>query len=118
MIRTIEQLINKFYLFFTYLCLLSHDLFDRATCLIHDDGSLPRIGSGGDQQSISAAGQRPLFALLGCAVMQTVFSLGDLGRPVSRIGSARYSSAFSWGHNHDQPVGRHSPPVRRGRAVL
>ena len=60
----------------------------------------------------------PLFALLSCAVMQTVFSLGDIGRPVSRTGSARYSSAFSWGHTHDQPVGRHFPPARRGRAIL
>ncbi len=59
-----------------------------------------------------------MFALLSCAVMQTVFSLGDVGRPVSRTWSARYSSAFSWDHTHDQPVGRHFPPVRRGRAVL
>ena len=59
-----------------------------------------------------------LFALLSCAVMQTVFSLGDVGRPVSRTWSARYSNAFSWGHTHDQPIGRHFHSVRRGRAVL
>ena len=77
-------------------------------------------GSGGFEISILSQPRvrRPLFALLGCAVMQTVFSFGDVSRPVSRTGSARYSSAFNWGHTHDQPVGRHSPSVRRGRAVF
>ena len=46
MIRTIEQLINKFYLFFfPDLCLFSYDLFDRAACLIYDDSLVASIGS-------------------------------------------------------------------------
>ena len=46
MIRTIERLINKFYLFFFPICVSSHDLFDRATCLINGASLLASIGSG------------------------------------------------------------------------
>ena len=45
MIRTIEQLINKFIYSFSYLCLFSYDLFDRAACLIYDDSLFASIGS-------------------------------------------------------------------------
>lgn len=63
-------------------------------------------------------GCRPICAVLGCIVMQTMVSMGDLGRPVSRRGWAGYSSAFSWGASHDQPIGRCRSPVRCGRAVF
>ena len=99
------------------MCFFSNYLLNRASGLT--PGTLVRGVAVGESSRLPVRkGCRPICAVLSCIVMQTTVSMGDVSRPVSRRGWARYDSALYWGASHGQPIGRCRSPVRCGRAVL
>ena len=86
----LNKVLNNLYLSFLPICVVfSNDLFNRASGLT-SEALMRGVAVGESSRLPVRKGCRPICAVLGCIVMQTTVSMGDVSRPVSRRGWARY----------------------------